>query len=116
MAMTLNEYQEAAGKTNKGTLLYTVDEWGKELPVDGMYNALGLCGEAGECAEKIKKLARDGSINAGDIKKELGDVLWYLSQLAADYHFTLEQVAQSNLAKLADRAARGVLSGSGDNR
>ena len=87
--------------------------------VPGMYNALGMCGEAGECAEKIKKLARDGGDQeavAQAVKLELGDVLWYLSQLAGDFGFSLSEVAGANLAKLASREARGVLRGSGDNR
>lgn len=121
---TLNEYQTAAGKTNKGTKLYVMvtDEHGNEgfVPVTGMYNALGLNGEAGEAAEKIKKAARDGVADWPQhreaVCKEMGDVLWYLSQLARDFQLTLQEVADANLEKLRSRTARGVLSGSGDNR
>ena len=123
---TLNEYQEQAGKTNKGTVLYVYDDPGMEggcagpRRIDGMYNALGMNGEAGECAEKVKKAARDGVVDYAayrtEVCKELGDVLWYLSQLARDFGFTLQDVADANLAKLRDRASRNVLGGSGDNR
>lgn len=124
MTMTLNEYQHAAGKTNKGTALYVLNEPqlnGKSLRrINGMYNALALNGEAGELAEKIKKAARDGVLDEEAhrvaVGKELGDVLWYASQLARDFGFTLDEIAEMNLKKLRDREARGVLSGSGDER
>lgn len=88
------------------------------------YPALGLAGEAGEVAEKVKKLLRDTNIDmtdipedkAREIAKELGDVLWYVANLAADLHYTLDEIAEMNLAKLSDRADRNVLKGSGDNR
>lgn len=121
--MRMNEYQDLAGSTNKGTALYKLCIGGEPTAgmqqVTGMYNAMGLAGECGEVAEKIKKYARDGAFfpDLRDaIQKELGDVLWYLSQLAADFGLSLEQVASANLEKLASRAQRGVLSGSGDNR
>lgn len=86
-----------------------------------MYPTLGLSGETGEIAEKVKKIIRDdhGVITdekRDQIAKEAGDVLWYLSQLATEIDYSLEDIAQMNLDKLASRAARGVLSGSGDNR
>lgn len=85
------------------------------------YPALGLCGEAGEVAEKVKKAIRDdgGRISEAkrdDLKKELGDVLWYVSALARDLGWNLSDVAQGNIDKLESRAARGRLGGSGDNR
>ncbi len=86
-----------------------------------MYPTLGLSGETGEIAEKVKKIIRDDQGVITDekrdqIAKEAGDVLWYLSQLATEIDYSLEDIAQMNLDKLASRAARGVLSGSGDNR
>ena len=84
-----------------------------------MYPALGLAGEAGEVADKVKKTIRDGRNDAEyyhQIAKELGDVLWYLSQLSDSFGFSLEEVAQANLDKLANRKKRKVIGGSGDNR
>lgn len=80
------------------------------------YVALGLAGEAGEVAEKIKKWIRDGNINPEDIKKEMGDVCWYLAQLSTELGFRFEDVLNTNMKKLIDRKERAVLQGSGDNR
>jgi NTP pyrophosphatase (non-canonical NTP hydrolase) len=85
------------------------------------YPALGLAGEAGEVAEHAKKAIRD---DAGVVTeerrlamaKELGDVLWYVSQLASELGLELDQIAHANLEKLLSRQRRGVLSGSGDER
>jgi NTP pyrophosphatase (non-canonical NTP hydrolase) len=87
-------------------------------PEEALFHGiLGLCGEAGELAEKFKKQVRDGTkVQPTDVKKELGDVLWYVAYLAGLYDFTLGEVAHTNYKKLADRQFRGVLSGSGDNR
>lgn len=86
-----------------------------------IYPALGLCGEAGEIAEKVKKALRDdeGKINSGRKKllaKELGDVLWYLSQLASELDLSLADIAGQNINKLSSRLKRGKIKGSGDNR
>ena len=80
------------------------------------YCALGLCGEAGEYAEKIKKKLRDGTFEKELAVKELGDVLWYVTRSAAELGYTLEQVANINYNKLRDRQQRDVLGGSGDTR
>lgn len=90
-----------------------------------VFPTLGLVGEAGEIAEKIKKLIRDKQSATPDtivqadrdeITKELGDVLWYLSQLASEFKVNLSDVASQNLDKIASRHARGVVHGDGDNR
>ena len=86
------------------------------------YLTLGLAGEAGEIANKAKKLIRDGAdreehhakLNA--MGHEIGDVMWYCAVLAAEMGMDLGHVMENNLRKLADRKARGALSGSGDNR
>lgn len=107
---TLNEYQEFASKT-------AIFPEGCGLS----YCALGLNGEAGEVAEKIKKMLRDddGKLSEekrGEVKKELGDVMWYLSQMCRLCDTTMEEVAQMNIDKLYSRMERGKLKGSGDNR
>ena len=86
-----------------------------------LYPALGLCGEAGEVAEKIKKVIRDkgGEFDEHDrmnIRKELGDVLWYIAQLCSDLDLRMESVAIANVEKLRVRKEKGTLQGSGDDR
>ena len=86
-----------------------------------IYPALGLAGEAGEVAGKVSKIMRDsdGSLSEElreDLGKELGDVLWFVAQLASDLSLNLGEIARGNLRKLADRSERGVLGGSGDDR
>lgn len=110
MSLTLNDYQDAA----KSTAIYPGD-------FEIIYPTLGLTGEAGEVADKVKKVIRDkggdfSEEDSAEIAKELGDVLWYLANTASDLGFTLENIAKFNLAKLADRADRDKLQGSGDNR
>jgi len=109
--MTFQDYQ----KNSRKTAFYP------DLCHNFVYPTLGLAGEAGEVAEKVKKIIRDKGGVAGDeekmaIKKELGDVLWYIAQLATELDLDLAEVAQDNLDKLASRQARNMLSGSGDNR
>jgi len=80
-------------------------------------NTLGLVGEAGEVAEKVKKLIRDKSrFTKEDIIKELGDVVFYVTALANYYGSDLQEVIEGNVIKLDGREARGTLKGSGDNR
>jgi NTP pyrophosphatase (non-canonical NTP hydrolase) len=86
-----------------------------------IYPTLGLAGESGEVVNKIKKIIRDnnGKLNneiRGDVEKELGDVLWYLTQLATELGLSLEKIAHKNLEKLYSRQKRGEIKGSGDNR
>ena len=85
------------------------------------YTALGLVGEAGEIANKVKKIMRDNNGNLeelakADIFNELGDVLWYCASLADELGVNLEDVAKLNLIKLEDRMNRGKIQGSGDKR
>lgn len=128
--LTLNEYQQRAATT----AIYP----GRGTALGLMYCALKLNGEAGEVAENVGKAIRDdglcevkdtdssgASVILGvtltaerrqKIKKELGDGLWYIANAAKELGFSLAEIAGDNLAKLADRQARGVLQGSGDNR
>lgn len=111
--MTFDEYQVAASRT-------------MQYPSVGfnmVYPALGLVGEAGEVAEKIKKIWRnkgriylDGSDEILSLRDELGDVLWYISALATEIGFPLENIAKRNIEKLEDRANRNVINSEGDNR
>ena len=116
-AMTFEEYQEGA----MSTAIY---------PDELIYPVLGLVGEAGEVAEKVKKFFRDNQFEVMcedavaeipaetrmEIANELSDVMWYLTAIASDIGYSLEEIAELNLTKLADRKQRGKLTGSGDNR
>jgi NTP pyrophosphatase (non-canonical NTP hydrolase) len=109
--MTFADYQEASRKT----AIYP------DLGKNFVYPTLGLAGEAGEVSEKVKKIIRDhaGVVSEESrdaIKKELGDVLWYVSQLATEFGMNLDEVATDNIAKLRSRQERQKLTGSGDER
>ncbi len=109
--MTFQQYQEQSRVTAK------YPDSGQNF----VYPTLGLVGEAGEVAEKIKKALRDhaGVVDEArkkEIMEELGDVLWYMAQLSTELGLDLEDVAAGNLAKLRSRMERGQLSGSGDDR
>lgn len=109
--MNFNDYQTLSRRT----ALYLKKGLGLAYPT------LGLTGEAGEVAEKIKKILRDkdGAVNSADkdsLKKELGDVLWYLAQLATDLELSLDDIANANLKKLSSRMERGKIGGDGDER
>jgi NTP pyrophosphatase (non-canonical NTP hydrolase) len=106
-----DDYQRAALRTSRE----------KDAPDELMHLVLGLVGEAGEIAEKVKKLIRDNNsdlaqLDREDMAAELGDVLWYAAVLADFLGLSLNDVAQRNVAKLADRQRRAVLGGSGDKR
>lgn len=108
--MQFNEYQEKAVASAIYPAGYQV-----------LYPVLGLVGEAGEVADKVKKVVRDDQSVMSDEKRasildELGDVLWYVAALARDLQCSLEQIAVRNIEKLESRKNRGVLQGSGDNR
>ena len=86
-----------------------------------IYPTLGLTGEAGEVANKVKKIIRDGSNKNDDsmvseIKSEIGDCLWYIAVLADDIGCKLSDIANTNLIKLANRKEKGTIRGSGDKR
>lgn len=108
---TLNEYQRASRRT--WSLIHA------DHPIT--YPTLGLVNEAGEVAGKVKKIFRDkgGVISPEDreaLKQELGDVLWYLAQIATELGLELDEVASANLSKLYDRLERGTIRGDGDAR
>ena len=114
----------------------TLDEYEAEVmdhavyDDDLIYPVLGLVSEAGEVADKFKKLLRDEQFELPfddaavtmtyeeryEVAKELGDVLWYVTALANDLNFSLEEIAEANMHKLRDRSNRGTIRGSGDNR
>ena len=109
--MTLSDYQRGS----RATAVYPGA--GDNL----LYPTLGLCGEAGEVAEKVKKMVRDdgGELTPerrAALAGELGDVLWYVAQLATEAGLELDEIADANLAKLRSRQERAVLQGSGDDR
>ena len=81
-----------------------------------IYPSLGLAAEAGEVANKVKKILRDGDFDRKAIADEIGDCLWYIAALCRDLNISMNDVAKTNLFKLQDRQKRGVISGSGDNR
>ena len=118
--MTFNEYQDFTKTVAKYHEIFR-KHFGSESGSEYLYGALGLNGEAGEVADKIKKLYRDrdGVVDEefkGIIKKELGDVLWYVARMADDFGFTLEEIAEGNYEKLSSRKEREMLHGDGDNR
>ena len=121
--MTLQEYHDKAMSTNK------------ESSDNITYSVMGLTAEVGEIADKIAKWRRRGMVNISDnrlvwntsneddvtyyrreLAKEVGDVLWFCAHLSRQLGYTLEEVANMNIAKLRDRAMRGVIEGNGDNR
>ena len=109
--MECDDYQRGAMRTARD----------KDARDEFMHLVLGLVGEAGEIAEKVKKLVRDqdsdvARLDRDDMAAQLGDVLWYTAVLADYLGLSLDDVAQRNLDKLADRQRRNVLGGAGDRR
>lgn len=124
MAGELDEFERLA-KLNfhhyQGSAAETAIYPGKKEWAGLAYTSLGMAGEAGEFAGKVKKIARDDNGVLSEEKREaligeLGDVLWYVAACAEELGVLLADVAQRNLDKLASRQERGVLGGSGDNR
>lgn len=110
--MTFNDYQKQA----LTTAIFNPDPL-----MDKTIWAMGIAGEAGEVIEKWKKIVayKEGNISSQDeleLKKELGDVVWYVALLAHSLGFSLEEIMELNLSKLTDRKKRGVTKGAGDNR
>jgi len=106
----LDMYQEVA----KTTAIYP-----REQAI--IYPTLGLTGEAGEVANKVKKIIRDGSNKndeklVSEIKAEIGDCLWYIAVLADDFNIKLSDIASTNIEKLANRKKNNTIHGSGDTR
>lgn len=111
--MEFDEYQRLAARTG----FYGTEDRQYIL----MYLSMGLAGEAGEVIEKVKHIVRDqGSVISEEkrelLKKEIGDVLWYASQIAYAFDLSFDEIAQLNIKKLADRATRGVIKSEGDTR
>jgi len=109
--MTFDEYQ----KKSRETAVYP--NLGKNI----VYPTLGLAGESGEVAEKVKKIIRDNGGVVNDERKtllegELGDVLWYVAQIASELNTSLDAIASKNIEKLFSRKERGKISGDGDTR
>jgi len=110
--MDFKKYQEKAHLTSKNTAICGDKK---------LYPVLGLVGEAGEIAEKFKKVFRDndGKITPefqSLIQKELGDILWYIAEICTQLGINMDDVATINIEKLFSRLERGVIGGSGDNR
>ena len=108
--MKISEYAEAAAETAIYSHTHAI-----------LYPALGMAGEAGEVANKVKKIIRDGVNKQPDdwreqIAAEIGDVLWYCAALARDINIPLATIAAQNRDKLRARKEKGTLGGSGDKR
>ncbi len=110
MMNNVNSYQQEAIKT----AIYP-----KDMAI--IYPLIGLSGEVGEVAEKIKKVIRDKNSDFDfndrtEIAKELGDVMWYIANLANDLGYNLEEILYLNVEKIKSRSERNVIHGNGDNR
>lgn len=108
--MELNDYQQEASRT----AIYP-----QEMKI--VYPTIGLAGETGEVAEKVKKVIRDhggmfSEEQKREIAKELGDVMWYIASIATDMGYTMDDIARINIEKIRSRSERALLHGDGDNR
>ena len=103
--MEMSEYQRTAADTAIYKAEHAV-----------IYPALGLAAEAGEVANKVKKILRDGKFDREGIADEVGDCLWYIAALCRDLNIDMAEVAMGNINKLQDRKRRGKLNGEGDKR
>ncbi len=109
--MNFDEYQKRAKKT----AIYP------NIGNNIVYPTIGLAGEAGEIANKVKKIIRDDSTkltltSKKELSKELGDVLWYVASMSWELGISLEKIAQENIEKITSRKKRNTVKGSGDNR
>ena len=103
--LTFSEYQKAA----RYTAIYP-------SAAEIIYPALGLAGEAGEVANKVKKMIRDNKLDRAGVASELGDCMWYIASLATDLGLDLDDIAHDNLLKLYNRKINNTIQGSGDER
>jgi NTP pyrophosphatase (non-canonical NTP hydrolase) len=110
MLKTFEEYEGIISET----AIYP--DVGKGSSMALSYAALGLTGESGEYAEKVKKYIRDGVFDKRLAAKELGDVLWYLTASARELGYSLQDIAEMNAVKLLERKRLGMLQGNGDER
>lgn len=114
--MNFSDYQKAASTTD-----LTAGKGDGVLSISFMDKLLGLVGESGEIADKVKKILRDKNAvmtkeDEQELAKELGDVLWYIATIATNLGANLDDIAMANIEKLKSRQKRGKLGGSGDNR
>lgn len=117
--MTPEEYAERSKKT--AIFQKRIPDGADNIIVPTLYCTLALCGESGEVAEQVKKCLRDddgifSEERLAKLKKELGDVLWYWTQLSSMFGFTYSDIAKANIEKLEARMEKGVLGGSGSDR
>lgn len=110
MTDSFKEYQAFTDTT----AIYPQSGTGEDIAL--AYVAMGLAGEAGEIANKVKKIVRDGEYDAVALSEELGDVLYYAARFAAELGTSLNLIARDNMTKLNSRKERGVLGGNGDSR
>ena len=118
--MNFEEYQKKSRKTAVyPSVSPAIDDKGKSS--NFIYPSLGLAGEVGELLNKLKKIIRDKNLRLDEdltktIEDELGDILWYLSQLATEFDLSFDKIAEKNIEKLYSRLERDKIKGQGDVR